>query len=50
MDNTRHQHDIWAMESCTKRIMEATSGLGQMKGKGATKYFFLFDCWFALDR
>ena len=50
MRNSKYHMDLGEMESCTKRIMEATSGLGQMKGKGATKYFFLFDCWFALDR
>ena len=31
---------------CTKRMMEATKGVGKKSIKGVTKYCFLFDSWF----
>ena len=39
MNNTRYHQYIGATTACTKRMMEATTGLGQRKYKGATKDF-----------
>ena len=43
----RYQQEIGAIAACTKRIMEATKGIGQKSIKGGTKDCFLFDSWFA---
>ena len=42
--------DLGEMESCKKRMVEATKGLGQRYEKGATEDCFLFDSWFSLKR
>ena len=47
MKDSRYQHDMGETAACTKRMMEATKGIGQNSIKGGTKDCFLFDSWFA---
>ena len=47
MKDRRYQKDLVSTAACTKRIMEATKGIGQKSIKGGTKDCFLFDSWFA---
>ena len=47
MKHSRYQKELGATTACTKRMMEATKGIGQKSIKGGTKDFFLFDSWFA---
>ena len=42
--------DLGLTEVFTKRLMEATKGLGRRYIKGATKYCLLFDNWFFSKR
>ena len=39
MRNSKYHMDLGEMEACTKRIMEATKGLGKRGIKGSTKDF-----------
>ena len=43
----KYQKDLGATAACTKRITEATKGIGQKYIKWGTKNCFLFDSWFA---
>ena len=45
--HSKYQQEIRATEACTKRMMEATEGIGQKSIKGGTDYSLLFDDWFA---
>ena len=45
-----YHQEIRATSAYMNRITEGTKGLGQRNGKGATKDFFIFDCWFASKR
>ena len=47
MNHSKYQKELGATADCTKRMMEATKGIGQKYIKMGTKDFFLFDCWFA---
>ena len=47
MKHSKYQQELGANAACTKKIMEATEGIGQKSIKGGTKDFFLFDSWFA---
>ena len=38
--------EIGALAACTKRVMEATKGLGQRGLKGSMKDCFIFGSWF----
>ena len=38
---------LGAMKACTKRITEATRGIGQKGVKGVMKDIFLFESWFS---
>ena len=42
MKHSNHHKDIEATAACTKRMMEATKGIGQRYRKGATKDCFIF--------
>ena len=44
--NSRYHQELGATAACTKRMMEATKGIGQKSKKGGTKDCFLFDSWF----
>ena len=45
-DRCYHQ-ELRATAAFTKRMMEATKGIGQKSKKGGPKYCLLFDSWFA---
>ena len=45
--NGKYQKELVATAACTKRMMEATKGIGQKSIKGGTKDCFLFGRWFA---
>ena len=47
MQEIRYQKELGATAACTKRMMEATKGIGQKSKKGGTKDCFLFDSWFS---
>ena len=47
MKHSKYQKELGATASCTKRMMEATKGIGQKSIKWGTKDFFLFKSWFA---
>ena len=47
MKDSLYQQELGATAACTKRMMEATKGIGHKSKKGGTKDFFLFDSWFA---
>ena len=50
MKHSKYQQELGANSACTKRMMEATSGIGQKSIKGGTKDDFLFDGWFTSKR
>ena len=43
MKDRGYQKELGATAACTKRMMEATKGIGQKSIKGGTKDCFLFD-------
>ena len=43
MKHRKYYQELGATAACTKRIMEATKGIGQNYRKGATMDCFLFD-------
>ena len=45
MNHRKYQQELGANASCTKRMAEATKGIGQKSIKGGTKNCFLFDSW-----
>ena len=47
MKHSKYQQELGATTVCTKRMTEATKGVGQTYIEGGTKYCFLFDSWFA---
>ena len=47
MKHSKYQKELGATTACTKRIMEATKGIGQKSIKGGTKDCFLSDSCFA---
>ena len=47
MKHIKYQKDLGSTSAYTKRMMEATKGIGQKSIKGRTKDCFLFDSWFA---
>ena len=47
MNQMKYQQKLGETVACTKRMMEATKGIGQNSIKGWTKDCFLFDSWFA---
>ena len=47
MKHSKYHKGLGATAAFTKRIMEATKGIGQKYTKGATKDCFLFDSWFS---
>ena len=47
MKYSRYQHELVATAACTKRMMEATKGIGHKSIEGGTRDCFLFDSWFA---
>ena len=50
MNCSNYQHELGATVACTKRIMEATSGIGQKSIKVGTKEYLLFDSLFACKK
>ena len=46
MKHSKYQQELGSTAACTKRVMEATKGMGQKSIEGGTKYCFLFDSWF----
>ena len=50
MKDSRYQQELGATAACTKRMIEATKGIGRKSIKGGTKDCFLFDGWFASKR
>ena len=46
LKQSKYKKDLGVTTACTKRIMEATKGIGQKSIKLGTKYCFLFDSWF----
>ena len=50
MKNSKYQQKLGATVFCTKKIKEATKGIGQMYIKGAIKYCFLFGSLFASNK
>ena len=50
MKNSDFHLGLGSTAACTKRIMEATNGLGQRDAKGATKDCFLFGSFFPSKR
>ena len=47
MKHIKYQQELGATAACTKRIMEATKGIGKKSIKGGTKHCLLFNSWFA---
>ena len=47
MKDGRYQQELGATEACTKRMMEATKGIGQNSIEGGTKDCLIFGIWFA---
>ena len=47
MNHGEYQQQLGATAACTKKMMEATKGVGQRYRKGATKDCFRFDSWFS---
>ena len=47
MNKTKYNQGLGSNSACTKKMMEATKGIGQKSIKGGTKDCFLFDSWFA---
>ena len=47
MKHIKSQNQLGSTVACTKRMMEATKGIGQKSIKGGTDDYFLFDSWFA---
>ena len=47
MKHSNFHQELVATAACTKRMMEATKGIGQKYIKGGTKDCFIFDSWFA---
>ena len=47
MKNSKYQKELGETAVCTKRIMEATKGIGHKYIKWGTKDCFLFKSWFA---
>ena len=50
MKHSNYQQELGATAACTKRMMEATKGVGQKSIGGGTKECFLFDSWFAYKK
>ena len=46
-NNCKFHLKLGATAVCTKRMMEATKGIGNMDIKGATKYCFILNIWFS---
>ena len=47
MKHSKYHQEIGANVAYTKRTAEAKKGIGQKFIEGGTKYYFLFDSWFA---
>ena len=47
MKHSNYQQELGATAACTKRMMEATKGIGQKFIEGGTKYCLLFESWVA---
>ena len=47
MNHSNYQTDLGVTAERTKRILEATKGIGQKYREGAAHDFFLFDIWFS---
>ena len=47
MNQIKYQKELGETSACTKRMTEATKGIGQKSIKGGTKDCFHFDIWFA---
>ena len=47
MNHGEYQQQLGATAACTKKMMEATKGVGQRYRKGVAKDFFIFDSWFS---
>ena len=47
MKHSKCHHNLGATAACTKRMTEATKGIGQKSRKGATKDCLIFDSWFS---
>ena len=47
MNHSKYQQELGATAAFTKRIIEATKGIGQKSIKGGLKDCLLFDSWFA---
>ena len=43
MNNRKYHLQLGKTEACTKKIMEATKGIGQREIKGANNYCSIFD-------
>ena len=49
MKDSLYHQELGAATACTKRMMEATKGIGQKSIKGGTKDYLLFDSWGCLQ-
>ena len=47
MKHSNYQQELGATAACTKRMTEATKGIGQKSIEGGTKDCLIFDSWFA---
>ena len=47
MNKIKYHMEIGTTAACTKKMMEATKGLGQSNIKGDTKGCFIFGGWFS---
>ena len=50
MNHSKYYQEFGTTADCTKRIMEATMGIGDNSIKGGTKNCLLFDNWFASNK
>ena len=50
MNHSKYQKYIGSTAACTKRMMEATKGIGHKSINRVTKDCFLFDGWFASNK
>ena len=46
-NHSNYQKDLGSTADCTKRMSEATKGMGQKYRKGATNDCLIFDGWFS---
>ena len=50
MNHSKYHQELEDTAVCTKRMVEATKGIGQKYRKGVTNNCFLFDCLFSSNK